>query len=156
VLDGASRAEAVKALLDSCSIAAKTAQRGEKHVVYLKLGEHITALMALTGAHATLLDYENVRAMKDLRNNVNRVVNCESANLGKLSNAVARQRMCIDKLMRDDRFRLLNDDLQATAYARLDHPEATLRELADILGISKSGVSHRLSRIEAMANDVAE
>lgn len=156
VLSDEARASAVRDLLENCGIAAKTAARGEKYVVYMKLGEQITALMALTGAHATLLDYENVRAMKDLRNNVNRIVNCEAANLGKLSNAVARQCMCIEKLMQQDRFHLLDEELQMTAYARLDNPEATLRELADILGISKSGVSHRLIRIEEMANDLAE
>ncbi|MDD3243111.1 MAG: DNA-binding protein WhiA [Eubacteriales bacterium] len=148
------KSKAVKQLLSKCGIQAKTVKRTEHFVVYMKYGEQITALMARIGAHVTLMDYENVRAMKDLRNNVNRAVNCVSANMSKLSNAAARQSMSIRKLMDAGVFDSIDEDLQLTARARLEQPEATLQELADYLGVSKSGVSHRLIRIEEISGEL--
>lgn len=145
------KADGLLRTLKSHEINAKKTLRGGKFVVYLKYSEDIAALLAYMGAHQSMLKYEDVRAMKDLRNNVNRMVNFEQANLSKLSNASARQIYCIETLRRDGRFEKLPNELRQAANARLEYPEGSLNELAQALGISKSGVRHRLARIEEMA-----
>jgi len=130
--------------------------RKNRYVVYLKEGENIVDLLNIIGAHSSLLNLENVRIYKEMRNNVNRLVNCETANLSKTVNASVRQVECI-KLIRDTiGLKKLPPNLRQVAEVRLNNPDASLKELGEMLDppIGKSGVNHRLRRIEEFADEL--
>ena len=122
-------------------MAAHTISRKESNVVYLKDSENIVDLLNLMGATRALLEMENIRVEKSVRNNVNRAINCETANLDKTMSAAARQYEAIQ--------------LRQVAEARLENPQATLQQIADMLPqVSKSGVNHRLRKLVDIANDL--
>jgi len=143
-------------LLNFFELNAKIVLRKGNYMVYLKEGEHIVELFSLIGAHSALLDLENVRIYKDVRNNVNRIVNCETANLEKIVNASYRQIENI-KYIRDHMgFHKLPPALRDIAELRLNYTEASLRELGAMLSpaIGKSGVNHRLRKLDKIAHDL--
>ncbi len=142
------------ALLTRFSLGAKMVHRKASVVVYLKEAENIVTLLNLIGAHAALLEMENVRIHKELRNNVNRVVNCDSANLGKTVDAASRQLEAIESIRARVGFDRLPLPLREIAEVRLEHREASLQELGDLLDppVGKSGVNHRLRRLIAYAD----
>ncbi|MBM7561975.1 DNA-binding protein WhiA [Fusibacter tunisiensis] len=135
------------------NLGAKTTLRKKNYIVYLKESEKIVDFLNVIGAHKTLLDYENVRIIKQMRNNVNRVVNCETANLSKTIDAAYEQIAAIRIL--DDHIGLeaLPERLREIARIRVDNPEASLKELGELVSppIGKSGVNHRLKKILEMA-----
>jgi DNA-binding protein WhiA len=107
------------------------------------------------GAHQALLRFEDVRIMKDMRNSVNRLVNCETANLNKTVGAAMRQVENIRLIRREVGLETLPDKLQEIAQLRIDHQDVTLKELGEMIEsgkVSKSGVNHRLRKIEEFAN----
>jgi hypothetical protein len=122
-------------------------------VVYLKEGEEIAAFLTLIGAVQSRLELENIRALKGMRNQVNRLVNCETANLTKAVEAACRQIENIRYLVERVGLENLPLPLREVAKLRLENPEATLRELGAKCSppLGKSGVNHRLRRLEAMA-----
>lgn len=143
-------------LLKRYGLAAKINARKNWDVVYLKGSEAIIKLLNLMGAHRALLSFENVRIYKDVRNQVNRLVNCETANLNKTVNAAVEQ---IEDIKLVDRFiglAKLPPNLRSVAELRLEYPDISLKELGEKLSpsIGKSGVNHRIRRIQKIAEKV--
>lgn len=133
----------------------KLVKRASNYVVYLKDSEQISTLLAVLEANKAVLEYENIRISKSITNNINRSVNCETANLTKTIEAAVKQQEAINKLKADGRFNELNPKLKEIASLRLKYPEASLDELALKCSykISKSGVYHRLNKLIKLAED---
>lgn len=142
-------------LLNSYDLNSKKILRKEYHVTYLKDSEKIVDLLNIMGAHNSLLDFENVRAIKETRNNVNRVVNCETANLEKIVEASVRQINSIKVLQKYNQIDKLPFNLKELAYLRLENDDSSLKELGEMLDppLGKSGVNHRLKKIEKIAEE---
>ena len=148
------RAEQLISLIRSFSVEAKSIVRKNYHVVYVKEGAQVAELLNIMEAHLALMEFENVRIVKDVRNSVNRQVNCETANLSKTVNAARKQYE--DIVLIRDRVGLhsLPENLEEMAQLRLEYPEASLVELGDMLNpkLGKSGVNHRLKKISEYAD----
>ncbi len=128
--------------------ARRTVRRGVSSL-YMKESESIEDFMTFIGAAQASLTIMNAKIMRDIRNNVNRRMNCDSANLYKTTGAATHQVHAIKHLMETGRFEFLPDQLKETAKLRLENPQASLEELAGLHEgiITKSGVSHRLYKI---------
>ena len=128
----------------------------ERIVLYIKDGEGISNFLALIGANKAVLAFEDIRIIRDVKNNINRKVNCETANLNKTVSASVVQVDDIKLIMRLKKFEELPDYLKEIAYVRLDNPDASLKELGDLLEnrISKSGVNHRLKKLHEIAEEL--
>ena len=118
--------------------------------LYLKDGEIISNFLALMGANSSVLKFEEIRVLREMKNNVNRIVNCETANLNKTINASVKQVETIKKLMKNGKFNSLPEDLKEIANIRLENPDATLEQLGKMLKnpIGKSTVNHRFKKLE--------
>lgn len=134
-------------LLSELSFEPKTIVRKGNFVVYFKDSEQIEDILTLMGAVQRSLELMNIKVYKDLRNMVNRVTNCETANITKTVDAAGPQLAAINKLIAKRGYAGLPDELREIARFRLENPDASLRELAEMAGISRSGVNHRLRRI---------
>ncbi len=134
-------------------IEAKITTRKKYNVLYVKDGTKIVETLNVMGAHVALMDFENMRILKEMRNSVNRKVNCETANIGKTVTAAQRQIDDIRRLMKSDKYKHLSPELREMAELRISHPEATLKELGEMSSpaIGKSGVNHRLRKLSQMA-----
>lgn len=143
-------------LLRKFKLDAKVSARKNWHVVYLKDSGQIIGCLNIIGAHNALLDYENKRIFKDMRNQVNRLVNCETANLNKTVDAAVRQLENIKDIANKLGLEKLPYNLRQLAEARLNNPDASLRELGDMMEprVGKSGISHRLKKIEELADKI--
>ena len=137
---------------------AKTVQRKKSYVVYLKEGSQIVDILNIMEAHVALMELENVRILKEMRNSVNRKVNCETANINKTVSAAVKQVEDITYLRDTIGFEKLSEGLEEIALARLAYPEATLKELGELLSppVAKSGVNHRLRKLSEMAEKVRQ
>ncbi len=147
----------VKKLINSfVDLHAKVIQRKKSYVVYVKESEQIVDILNILKAHGQLLKFEETRLMKDLRNQTNRKVNCDSANLEKTINASEKQITAIRKIEEKRGLDFLNAKLKDVALMRLEHPDATLQELADMMDppLKKSGINHRLKKIEEIAGEL--
>jgi cell division protein WhiA len=151
-----SYAEELSKLINSYAISSKVIQRKGSYIVYIKEGEQIVDLLNIIGAHSSLLELENVRIMKEMRNNVNRLVNCETANLSKTVNAAIRQVESIKLIQEEIGLQRLPKNLRDIAELRLVYPDESLKELGEMLSppVGKSGVNHRLRRIEKIAEEL--
>lgn len=125
-------------------------------VLYLKEGEEISNFLAWCGANSGVLRFEEIRVMREVRNNVNRLVNCETANLNKTINSAVQQIEDIKWIKQNHKFRELTEPLQEVAELRMKYPEKTLVELGAMLQkpIGKSGVNHRLKAISKLAEEL--
>ncbi|NLL73171.1 MAG: DNA-binding protein WhiA [Clostridiales bacterium] len=134
-------------------IEAKIIQRKKNHVVYIKEGSQIVDLLNVMEAHVALMKLENVRIFKEMRNQVNRQVNCEAANINKTVTAASKQIEDILYIRENVGFGSLNEGLREIAKLRLDNPDASLKELGTMLlpPIGKSGVNHRLRKLSMIA-----
>lgn len=143
-------------LINSFSLNSKIVIRKEHYVVYIKESEQIVDLLNIIGAHQSLLKLENIRVLKDIRNNINRLVNCETANLSKTINASMRQVQNIIKIKNIIGLEKLSPSLREVALLRLEYKDASLKELGNLLNpqVSKSGVNHRFRRIEKIADEL--
>ncbi|WP_019533311.1 DNA-binding protein WhiA [Paenibacillus ginsengihumi] len=132
---------------------ARCIERKKGFIFYIKEGEKIIEFLNLIGAHQALLRFEDVRIMKDMRNSVNRLVNCETANLNKTIGAAVRQIDNIRLLEKKVGLDNLPEKLREVAEVRLKYPDLNLKEVGDMLkgNVSKSGVNHRLRKIDEMA-----
>ena len=157
VCQGESEAHFLTELLTSFEIEAKTILRKKYHVLYVKDGTLIVETLNVMGAHVALMDFENMRILKEMRNRVNRKVNCETANIGKTVTAAQRQIDEIKQLMKTDAYKALPDALKEIADLRLAYPEATLEELGQLStpALGKSGVNHRLRKLSQTARECA-
>jgi DNA-binding protein WhiA len=146
----------ISSLLNSFDLKAKVSTRKNFHIVYLKESEHIFEFLALIGAHQAVFEFENIRILKGMRNQVNRIVNCETANLNKTVDAAVRQLENIRLIERTIGLKSLPENLQEIASTRLEFPDATLKELGEMLNpkVGKSGVNHRLRKIEEIAEKI--
>ncbi len=142
-------AEELRALLARYNIAAQVTQRKNLHLVYLKSVPRITTLLALMGAYDCVMAMENESILRELRNNVNRLVNCDTANLNKTVEAAHEQLVAIGRIESGIGLQALPAALQQIAEARLDHPLATVAELGESMDppLSKSATYHRLRRL---------
>ncbi|NMM62278.1 DNA-binding protein WhiA [Clostridium sp. P21] len=149
-------AEDLSLLINKYGLNSKVIQRKSSFIVYIKEGEQIVDLLNIISAHSSLLELENVRIMKEMRNNVNRLVNCETANLSKTVNAAVRQVESIKIIQKEIGLARLPKNLREIAELRLSYPDESLKELGEMLNppVGKSGVNHRLRRIEKIAEEV--
>ncbi|MDU1412170.1 MAG: DNA-binding protein WhiA [Clostridium sp.] len=149
-------ATALSKLINSYKLNSKVIQRKNSFVIYLKEGEQIVDLLNIIGAHSALLELENIRIMKEMRNNVNRIVNCETANLSKTVNAAVRQVESIKLIESEIGLDRLPKNLKEVARLRLAYPDESLKELGAMLNppVGKSGINHRLRRIEKIADEL--
>lgn len=140
-------------MINRCGLAAKVSLRKNWFVVYLKESEQIVEFLNLIGAHRALLNFENIRIVKGMRNQVNRLVNCETANLSKVVNAALRQTENIRLIEETIGLEKLPPRLREIAELRLKHPETSLKELGQMMTIpvGKSGVNHRMRKLEEIA-----
>lgn len=134
----------------------KIVERKERMVVYLKEGEQIVDMLNVMEAYVSLMNLENVRILKEMRNSVNRRVNCETANINKTVSAAVRQLEDIKRIRDTIGFDNIPAPLAEIAQVRLDYPEATLKELGTFLDppVGKSGVNHRLRKLAAIAETI--
>ena len=122
-------------------------ERKEAYVVYIKEGDAVIDFLGMLKAEAATEAMETAKNVKEVREHINRLVNCETANLQRSGDAAARQITAIRALEKTGRLAALNKTLRETAQARLDNPECSLGELASLLCISKSGLNNRLRKI---------
>lgn len=150
--------EELSKLIHSFELNSKVIQRKNNYIVYLKEGENIIDLLNVIGAHTALLDLENVRIYKEMRNNVNRLVNCETANLNKTVDAAIRQIEAIRFIKDKTGLKKLPLGLREVAELRLNYPDVSLKELGEMLSppIGKSGINHRLRKIERIAEELGD
>lgn len=146
-------AEQLKQLINKFKLNAKVIKRKGNFVAYIKEGENIVDFLNIIGAHSSLLELENVRILKGMRNSVNRIVNCETANLEKTVNASLRQIENIQYIKDTIGFGSLPKSLREIAEIRLNNNDANLKELGDMLSppLGKSGVNHRLRKLDRIA-----
>lgn len=147
--------ESLCALLNDFDLGAKIITRKNNYVIYVKEGENIVDLLSIIGAHTALLNFENIRVYKYMRNNINRLVNCETANLSKTVNASIRQIENINYIKENIGLENISPSLRSIAELRLNYPNASLKELGELTSppLGKSGVNHRLRKLEKIVND---
>ena len=158
VCEDEEQARFLRNVITSFDIEARVLERKEHHVVYLKEGSSIVDLLNVMEAHVALMELENLRIIKEMRNTVNRRVNCETANINKTVNAAAKQVEDIMYIEERKGLASLPDMLYEMARVRLDNPDATLKELGEMLvpPVGKSGVNHRLRKINEYADKLRE
>jgi DNA-binding protein WhiA len=143
-------------LANKFDLNARCIERKKGFIFYIKEGEKIIELLNIIGAHQALFKFEDVRIMRDMRNSVNRIVNCETANLNKTIGAAVRQIDNIKLLEKEIGLDSLPDKLREVAVIRMQHPDLNLTEVGEMLKgqVSKSGVNHRLRKIDEMAEKI--
>ena len=150
------QAEEVQRLIDSYECDAHIVERKGHYVVYLKEGSQIVTMLGIIGAPKALMDFENIRILKEMRENVNRQVNCETSNIRKSVSAAVRQIEDIRLLQDSGHFSELPETLKEAARLRLENPDMPLFELGQKCSppVGKSGINHRLRKIGQLANDL--
>ena len=148
----------LQTIIRSFHIDAKIVLRKKSYVFYVKEGAQIVDMLAIMEANVALMDLENIRILKEMRNSVNRKVNCETANINKTVNAAVKQIEDIRLLEEKVGLESLSEGLEEIARLRLQYPEATLKELGLMLNpqVGKSGVNHRLRKLSLLADDLRE
>ena len=146
-------AQYIQNILKSFNIKAKILEMN--NTIYIKEGEEISKFLAFIGAQKAVLKYEEIRVMREIRNNVNRQVNCETANLNKTISASVMQIEAINYLKKVKKYEELPTGLQEIAELRLEYPEMILKDLGSLLEkpLGKSGVNHRLKKIIEIADE---
>lgn len=149
VLSNNKNASSIKKMLEKMQINFKALERKNGYSLYMKDGEEISKFLAFIGANNSVLKFEEIRVLREMKNNVNRKVNCETANLNKTINAAVKQIEAIKKLKESGKLESLNPNLKEIASLRVENPDATLTELGQMLQnpIGKSGVNHRLNQL---------
>ena len=149
-------AEQIRQMIGSFDIEARIIRRKKYYVVYLKEGAGIVDLLNVMGAHRCLMQLETLRVEKEVRNSINRQVNCEAANITKTVNAANKQIEDIKLLQKHYGLSNLPENLRQMAEIRLEHPESSLQELGGFLNppVGKSGVNHRLRKLSEMAEKI--
>ncbi len=152
------KAEQLRDIIQTFSVDAKIIIRKKNYVVYIKEGSQIVDLLNVMEAHVALMNLENVRILKEMRNSINRQVNCEAANISKTVAASAKQIEDIIYIRDNSGLGELTDGLEDIARLRIEYPEASLKELGAMLlpPIGKSGVNHRLRKLSLIADQLRE
>ena len=156
VLSNMENMEKIVKILDIFNIKAKTLENKNKYSIYIKESEEISKFLALIGASKAVLKFEDIRIQKEMRGKVNRLVNCETANLNKTINASIEQIEAIEKIQKAGKFNKLDDNLKEIAILRLENPDMSLIDLGKKLKtpIGKSGVNYRLKKIMEIAKSL--
>ena len=144
------------ALLEKEEISAHAVQRKNAYVAYIKEGDGVAEVLAMMGANSAILQMENARIVRQMRNKANRAMNCDTANINKTMSAAAKQQACIRYLVKENKFQSLSPALRMAAETRLAYPEATLEELGDLMEprMGKSGVNHRMRKLVQLAEEL--
>ena len=155
VLSNNKNASSIKKMLEKMQIDFKALERKNGYSLYMKDGEEISKFLAFIGANNSVLKFEEIRVLREMKNNVNRKVNCETANLNKTINAAVKQIEAIKKLKESGKLESLNSNLKEIASLRVENPDATLTELGQMLQnpIGKSGVNHRLNQLMELSKN---
>ena len=150
------KAEQLQGIIRSFHVEAKIVVRKKSYVVYVKEGAQIVDMLAVMEANVALMDLENIRILKEMRNTVNRKVNCEAANINKTVSAAVKQIEDIRYIEETKGLDKLPEGLKDMALTRLTYPEASLKELGALLQnpVGKSGVNHRLRKLSEMAEEI--
>lgn len=143
-------------ILEKFGLEPKSYQRRSHYIVYVKDAESISEILGLLGAVNAYMELENIRIYKDIRNSINREVNCETANISKITEASVKQINDIKLIEEKKGLKSLPEALRELAMVRLENPELSLKELGDIMSppLGKSGVNHRLRRISEIADSL--
>ena len=146
----------IKQMMEIYGLGGKIATRKGHYVVYLKEGAQIADMLRVMEAHGALMEFENIRIVKEMRNSINRQVNCEAANLGKTISAAVKQVEDIKFICSKVGLENIPEGLAETAKKRLEYPEATLKELGELMDppLGKSGINHRLKKLSELAEDL--
>ena len=149
------KAEKIKEYLIKYNIKSNIIEKNNQFSIYLKDGEEISKFLALIGANKSVLKFEEIRVQREMNNKINRIVNCETANLNKTINASIEQIEAIKQLKANKKFEQLDNPLKEIAELRLENPNASLIELGKMLKqpVGKSGVNYRLKKILEIANE---
>ena len=147
-------AEEISKVMKELSLHPKLTDRKNDYIIYLKDGDEVGRFLQLIGSAHCYMEFENVRVMKDMRNRVNRQVNCETANLQKSVDAALRQFQQVQLIMKYMDLIELSPKIKEAAEMRLKKPYLSLGELAELLDISKSGLAHRFQKISAIAKKI--
>jgi len=145
-------------LLCGEGLSARMIRRKKSYVVYIKESEHIADLLTMMGAYNAILNMENVRILKQMRNDVNRAINCETANLDKTLNASYKQIENIRYIQETVGMEALPEPLREIARLRMENEDATLSDLVRLTGgeVGRSGINHRLRRINRFAQELRD
>ena len=145
--------QALVELANNFDLNARCIERKKGFIFYIKEGEKIIEFLSIIGAHQALFKFEDVRIMRDMRNSVNRIVNCETANLNKTIGAPSGRSIISSCCSGKSGLRILPEKLREVAEIRLQHPDMNLKEVGEMLKgkVSKSGVNHRLRKIDELA-----
>lgn len=156
VSENEENAEFLQEMINYFGLYSKVIKRKDKYVVYLKEAEQISDLLSIIGAYRSMLEFENIRVLKDMRNNVNRIVNCETANLSKTVKSSYDQIEDIKIIDRRLGIEKLDDDLRELAKIRLNDRYLSLKDIANILDpkVSKSTVNYRFKKIKRIADNL--
>ena len=148
-------AKEIEEMLKIFDIKSNILKMENEYSIYLKDGEEIAKFLALIGANKSVLRFEEIRVQREMNNKINRLVNCESANLNKTINASIEQIEAIKKIKANGKFEKLSNSVKEVAYARMENPNASLTELGQMLKqpVGKSGVNYRLKKIMEIANE---
>lgn len=146
----------IKEMMEDFRLDGKIVERKGHYVVYLKEGAQIADMLRVMEAPLALMEFENIRIVKEMRNSINRQVNCEAANLGKTISAAVKQVEDIKFICSKVGLDNIPESLAQTAKIRLEYPEATLKELGELMDppLGKSGINHRLKRLSELAEDL--
>jgi len=158
VCNTAAKADQLRDMIGSFGIEAKITMRKKNYIVYIKEGSQIVDILNVMEAHVALMNFENIRILKEMRNSVNRQVNCETANINKTVSAAVKQIEDIKYIRRTIGFEQLPEGLSEIARLRLEMPEKTLKELGQLLTptVGKSGVNHRLRKLSIIAEELRD
>ena len=158
VTDNERKAFQIQQIIREFELDAKIIRRKKYFVVYLKEGSNIVDFLNICEAHVSLMQFENERIVKEMRNSINRRVNCETANISKTVNAAAKQISDIGKIRDTIGFSNLPQNLREMALVRLEYPDASLKELGEYLvpPVGKSGVNHRLRKLSEIADEIMQ
>lgn len=156
VVSNRDKAARIQRIMGTFGLEAKIVERKNNYIIYIKEGASIVDFLNVVGAHVALMEFENVRIWKEMRNSINRQVNCETANIKKTVSAASRQTADIQYIHDTIGFGNLSDNLSQIARLRMEHPDLALKELGEMLDppIGKSGVNHRLRKLCEIARDL--
>ena len=157
VCESQQEAEQLKAAIETYELSPGLMHRKDRYVVYLKDSESISNMLIILGATNAVLEFENIRILKSMKEQVQRTVNCETHNISKTVTAAVRQLADINLIIENGAYSELPDGLKQLADLRMSYPEASLKELSSMLECTgKSGINHRFRRLAAIADSIRQ
>ena len=148
-------ADDVHAILEKLDVKSSMIIKRNEYAIYIKDGEEISKFLALISANRSVIKFEEIRVQRYMNNKINRIVNCETANMNKTINASIEQIEAIRRLKKSNKFKTLDEPLKEIAEIRLKNPNASLIEIGKMLKepIGKSGVNYRLKKLVELGKE---